>query len=231
MPKLTVLNPAIFDAVTSAPTAPALSRLLGSRIGFVDNSKQNADLFLGRLRPLLEEMHGVKTGATIRKLAPKDQLTDSDVAKLVEYDAVIQCFGDCGTSTSMSVATASRWSAAGYPRRRCAAARSIARRGSRPPAGGWRTFPSSRYRIPCIPRRKGGPRARERGRGSPGVGSDTTGAAIACTRARAPAGARRGGRYAGRRAGVFFRAGLERRAARRAAHGAGGAGDARNGGP
>ncbi len=104
MQKLTVLNPAIFDAVRSVPAAPALSQLRGARVAFVDNSKQNADLFLGRLRPLLEEMHGVKTGATIRKLAPKDQLTDSDVAKLVEYDAVIQCFGDCGTSTSMSVA-------------------------------------------------------------------------------------------------------------------------------
>ena len=104
MPKLTVLNPAIVDAVAAVPTAPALSRLRGARVAFVDNSKQNADLFLGRLQPLLEELHGVRAGATIRKLAPKDPLSAADVSRLAEHDAVIQCFGDCGTSTSMSVA-------------------------------------------------------------------------------------------------------------------------------
>ena len=99
-----VLNPAILDSVMPIPAAPALAKLRGARVAFVDNSKQNADLFLSRLRPLLKELHGMEPGETIRKLAPKDGLTDADLARLTQHDAVIQCFGDCGTSTSMSVA-------------------------------------------------------------------------------------------------------------------------------
>jgi hypothetical protein len=30
----------------------------------------------------------------VRKLAPKDELSDADVAVLAGHDAVIQCFGD-----------------------------------------------------------------------------------------------------------------------------------------
>jgi hypothetical protein len=113
--KLTVLNPAIVDPVAAVPSAPALVELRGARIGFVDNSKQNADLFLGRLKPLLEELHGARAGAAVRKLAPKDQLTESDLARLAECDAVVQCFGDCGTSTSMSVADGVMLASRGIP--------------------------------------------------------------------------------------------------------------------
>jgi hypothetical protein len=55
MCKLTVLNPAVSEAVVPIAPAQALARIDGARIGFVDNSKQNADLFLGRLKPLLTQ--------------------------------------------------------------------------------------------------------------------------------------------------------------------------------
>jgi len=104
MSDLTVLNPRIVEDAPPAPLAPQLRALRDARIAFVDNSKVNADLFLSRLKPLLEAQHGARLGVTLRKLAPKDELSPEDLSALRGHDAVIQCFGDCGTSTSMSVA-------------------------------------------------------------------------------------------------------------------------------
>ncbi|HYC49143.1 MAG TPA: UGSC family (seleno)protein [Burkholderiales bacterium] len=104
MQKVTVLNPRIADDAPRASLAPELKALAGARVAFVDNSKVNADLFLSRIRPLLEQTYGVRPGRTVRKLAPKDELTHADLEELASYDAVVQCFGDCGTSTSMTVA-------------------------------------------------------------------------------------------------------------------------------
>ena len=81
------------DVVVPIPAAPALARIEGARIAFVDNSKQNADVFLGSLKPLLER-HGAQPGATVRKLAPKDPLAAADLQALASCDAVVQCFGD-----------------------------------------------------------------------------------------------------------------------------------------
>src|SRR2546423_224078 len=103
MQKLIVLNPSIDAQTVDLPLAPKLDALRGARIGFVDNSKVNADVFLSRVKPLLERA-GARVGDTIRKLAPKDELTELDLKQLAAHDAVIQCFGDCGTSTSMTVA-------------------------------------------------------------------------------------------------------------------------------
>lgn len=94
MSTVTVCNPRVAEADACAPLAPALANLKGARIAFVDNSKVNADLFLGRLKPLLEKVYGAKPGETVRKLAPKDELSAEDLAKLKRYDGVIQCFGD-----------------------------------------------------------------------------------------------------------------------------------------
>jgi hypothetical protein len=94
MSTLTVCNPRVAEADATAALAPALASLKGARIAFVDNSKVNADLFLGRLKPLLEKIYGAKPGETVRKLAPKDELSEADMTVLAGHDAVIQCFGD-----------------------------------------------------------------------------------------------------------------------------------------
>ncbi len=94
MGELTVLTPCVAETEAQVSLAHALSALRGARIAFVDNSKVNADLFLERIRPLLGETYGASVGATVRKLAPKDELTEADLALLKEHDAVIQCFGD-----------------------------------------------------------------------------------------------------------------------------------------
>ena len=94
MGELTVFNPRVVQREPRAALAHPLADLRGARIAFVDNSKVNADVFLGRVRPLLEEAFGATAGKTVRKLAPKDELSDADIALLKEHDAVIQCFGD-----------------------------------------------------------------------------------------------------------------------------------------
>lgn len=94
MSQVTVINPCVAAAAASVPLAQPLPDLRGARIAFVDNSKVNADLFLGRVKPLLEELYGARPGETVRKLAPKDELTAQDIARLKRYDAVIQCLGD-----------------------------------------------------------------------------------------------------------------------------------------
>src|SRR5262249_37154536 len=54
----------------------------------------------------LAQRYGALLGPTVRKLAPKDHLSATDFDALAQCDAVVQCFGDCGTSTSISVADA-----------------------------------------------------------------------------------------------------------------------------
>ena len=94
MSTLNILNPVIHDDTPRLPLAPQLTALRHARIGFVDNSKVNADVFLGRVKTLLAEKYGAVTGSVVRKLAPKDDLSAADLALLGEYDAVIQGFGD-----------------------------------------------------------------------------------------------------------------------------------------
>ena len=115
MSSITVMNPHIADDGEILTLAPQLAQLKDARVAYVDNSKVNADLFLSRVRPMLEEVYGIRSGITIRKLAPKDELTDDDLRQLAEHDAVIQCFGDCGTSTSISVFDGVRLERLGIP--------------------------------------------------------------------------------------------------------------------
>ncbi len=94
MSKINILNPTIPDNTPRIPLAPQLAALRNARVAFVDNSKVNADIFLGRVKTLLGEKYGAVAGNTVRKLAPKDDLTADDLKLLGGYDAVIQGFGD-----------------------------------------------------------------------------------------------------------------------------------------
>ena len=94
------------NSAASVQPAPRLPDVRAKRIGFVDNSKLNADIFLGRIAEILASRFGINVAAKIRKFAPKDPLTQADLSKLAECEAVVLCFGDCGTSTSVNVADA-----------------------------------------------------------------------------------------------------------------------------
>src|SRR4051812_32073177 len=91
MQKLTVLNPRVADAAVAARLAPQLASLQGAKIGFIDNSKVNADIFLSHVAPILKARYGAETGIVVRKLAPKDELSEAELARLAECHAVIQC--------------------------------------------------------------------------------------------------------------------------------------------
>ena len=94
MSNIQFLNPVIYDDTPALPLARELGALQNARIAFVDNSKVNADVFLSRVKALLHEKYGAATTTTVRKLAPKDDLSDAEVKQLATCDAVIQGFGD-----------------------------------------------------------------------------------------------------------------------------------------
>jgi hypothetical protein len=110
-----VLEPTVAEEVAPIALAPRLAGLAGKRIGFVDNSKCNADLFIECVAARFGERFAIVRGPLVRKAAPKDRLSSGDFAALAGCDAVVQCFGDCGTSTSISVADAVEIERRGVP--------------------------------------------------------------------------------------------------------------------
>ena len=112
---LDLLEPTVIDRSPLIAGAPRLSDLRGKRVGFVDNSKCNADLFIRRLCNQFGDLYAVVPGPIVRKLAPKDRLSEADLSRLAQCDAVVLCFGDCGTSTSITVADAVEIERRGIP--------------------------------------------------------------------------------------------------------------------
>src|SRR5215472_4560311 len=112
---LSALDPTVTEESSPVPSAPRLGDLGNKRLGFVNNSKLNADLFLARVTAALAGRFGAVVGPIIRKAAPKDHLSEANIAELAKCDAVVQCFGDCGTSTSVSVADAVELERQGVP--------------------------------------------------------------------------------------------------------------------
>jgi hypothetical protein len=112
---LELLEPTVSDQAARISAARRLSDVRGKRLGFIDNSKCNADIFIQRLAGQLADRFAAVCGPVIRKAAPKDRLTDKDLGDLAQCDAVVQCFGDCGTSTSISVADAVEIERRGIP--------------------------------------------------------------------------------------------------------------------
>jgi hypothetical protein len=112
---LDLLEPTVVDRTPVIAGATRLSDLHGKRVGFVDNSKCNADLFIRRLCNQFGDRYAVVPGPIVRKLAPKDRLSEADLSRLAQCDAVVLCFGDCGTSTSITVADAVEIERRGIP--------------------------------------------------------------------------------------------------------------------
>lgn len=94
MSRMILLNPKVSQPVAPIAGATRIADLKGAVIGFVDNSKQNADHFIERVGALLREHHGIGSNVTVRKRAPKDELADADLAQLAKCAAVVQCYGD-----------------------------------------------------------------------------------------------------------------------------------------
>src|SRR5271169_5213231 len=110
-----LLEPTVADRPATFTGARRLNDVRGKRLGFVDNSKCNADLFIKRLCHQFGDRYAVVPGPIVRKLAPKDRLSEADLSRLAQCDAVVLCFGDCGTSTSINVADAVEIERRGIP--------------------------------------------------------------------------------------------------------------------
>jgi len=65
----TVLHPAAEDVAEKHRLAPRLSSLQGTTVGFIDNHKRNANVYLEELGQLLQAHYGVARVVTYRKIS------------------------------------------------------------------------------------------------------------------------------------------------------------------
>jgi hypothetical protein len=91
---VTICNPRAAHRIEAIAGAARPATLKNLVVGFVDNSKQNADHFIERVGALLREQCGIVDSVRVRKHAPKDELAEGDLAALAKCAAVVQCYGD-----------------------------------------------------------------------------------------------------------------------------------------
>lgn len=92
-------------ATASAVLAPERAKLAGATVGLLENTKQNAALFLAELGRLLEERHGVAATVAQTKTSFAMPLSPEQLADLAATcDAVITGVGDCGSCSASAVA-------------------------------------------------------------------------------------------------------------------------------
>ncbi len=91
----------VYKPVASTPEnrnaleyAPRPESLKGKRIGLIDTSKVNADLFLRRLEELLLD-HGITGSLHVKKLTPGLTLTSEQLSEIKRHaDVALIAFGD-----------------------------------------------------------------------------------------------------------------------------------------
>lgn len=89
----------------SAVLAPERAKLAGATVGLLENTKQNAALFLAELGRLLEERHGVAATVARTKTSFAMPLSPEQLADLADTcDVVITGVGDCGSCSASAVA-------------------------------------------------------------------------------------------------------------------------------
>ena len=76
---LDLLEPTVVDRPQVIAGAPRLSDLHGKRVGFVDNSKCNADLFIQRLVSRFSDRFAVLAGPIVRK-APAEVFSGAPIS-------------------------------------------------------------------------------------------------------------------------------------------------------
>jgi hypothetical protein len=114
-----VLDPTGGQGAVTATAAVRASRpksLRGTTIALLENTKQNAALFLDELGALLTDQYGVRSLVRRTKQAfalpvPEDMLKEL----AAECDAVITGVGDCGSCSASAVADGIAFENAGIP--------------------------------------------------------------------------------------------------------------------
>jgi hypothetical protein len=96
--------------------APRPASLAGATVGLLENTKQNAALFLQELGRLLQERHGV-SGLVLRtKKVFALQVSEELLKELTEQcDVLITGVGDCGSCSASAVADGIAFESVGIP--------------------------------------------------------------------------------------------------------------------
>jgi len=83
--------------------AERLETLEGATVGFLNNSKTNADVFLDEVTDVLREEYGV--AGTVFRRKDNASIPAGPIANTLheECDAVVNAYGDCGSCTSWCV--------------------------------------------------------------------------------------------------------------------------------
>jgi hypothetical protein len=98
-----VLDPRGEVDADEQPIADRLDDPAGATVGFLDNSKANANVFLDEVANILTDECGVAETVSVRKdksPIPADSLADTLAARC---DAVVNAYGDCGSCTSWCI--------------------------------------------------------------------------------------------------------------------------------
>lgn len=117
-----ILDPTGPASVTERSSSPALGYakrpgdLRGATIGLLENTKQNAALFLAELGDLLKERYGAaavvpRTKRVFAKPVPEEQLAELTAA----CDVVITGVGDCGSCSAAAAADGIAFEGRGVP--------------------------------------------------------------------------------------------------------------------
>jgi hypothetical protein len=98
-----VLNPVGVIQTDEQPITQRLEALEGTTIGFLDNAKTNANVFLRRVAEMLTEEYDV--AETIHRSKDNTAIPAGSIANYLanECDAVVNAYGDCGSCTSWCV--------------------------------------------------------------------------------------------------------------------------------
>ncbi len=98
-----VLNPVGTVQTDEQPITDRVESLEGATVGFLDNAKTNADVFLEHVSEILVEEYGVDE--LIHRSKDNTAIPAGSIARNLasECDAVVNAYGDCGSCTSWCI--------------------------------------------------------------------------------------------------------------------------------
>ena len=82
------------DSAADMPLASRRGELDGRTIGFLWNTKGNADIYLDEIAKLLDQRHGGIRRVMVEKKSASMPMEPEVLAALVDCDAVVNAFGD-----------------------------------------------------------------------------------------------------------------------------------------
>ncbi len=90
-----IVHPAAEDVARQLALAPRLPSLRGARLGIIDNSKYNADVFLESLETILTRDYGMERVERYRKASPSIPTPPEILGRLAEScDALVHGVAD-----------------------------------------------------------------------------------------------------------------------------------------